>query len=167
MAVRFLVMGHYVNLNCRQHTFQSVQFLYHVRPLVTPWTAARQASLSITNSRSLLKLMSIKLVMPSNHSSSVIPFSSCLQSFPESGFFQMSQFFTSGGQNIGASASASVLLMNIQNWFPSGLTGLIFLQSKGLSRVFSNTAVQKHQFFSAQPSLWSNTHIQTWLLEKP
>ena len=131
----------------------SVQSLSCVWLFVTPWTAARQASLSITNSRSLLKLMSIKLVMPSNHSSSVIPFSSCLQSFPESGFFQMSQFFTSGGQNIGASASASVLLMNIQNWFPSGLTGLIFLQSKGLSRVFSNTAVQKHQFFSTQLSL--------------
>ena len=83
-------------------------------------------------------------------SSSVVPFSSCLQSFPASGSFQMSQFFTSGGQSIGA--SASVLSMNIQDWFPLGWTGFI-LQSKGLSRVFSNTTIQKHQFFSAQVSL--------------
>ena len=83
-------------------------------------------------------------------SSSVIPFSSCLQSFPVAGSFQMSQFFTSGGQRIGASDSASVLTKNIQDWFPLGLTGLISWQSKGLSRVFSNTTVQKHQFFSAQ-----------------
>ena len=97
-------------------------------------------------------------------SSSVVPFSH-LQSFPASGSFPMSQFFTSGGQSIGA--SASVLPMNIQNWFPLGLTGLIFLQSKGLSRVFSNTIVQKHQFFGNQLSLYSNPHIHTWLLEKP
>ena len=81
--------------------------------------------------------------------------------------FPMSQFFPSGGQSIGASASASVLPMNIQDWFPLGLTGLISLQSKGLSRVFSNTTVQKHQFFRAQLSSWSNSHIHTWLLEKP
>jgi len=86
-------------------------------------------------------------------SSSVIPFSSCLQSFLASGSFQMSQLFASGGQSIGVSASPSVLPMNIQNWFPLGLTGWISLQSKGLSRVFSNTTVQKHQFFSAQLSL--------------
>ena len=86
-------------------------------------------------------------------SSSVIPFSSCLQSFPTSGCFPRSQFFASDGQSIGASASASVLPMNMQDWFPLGLTGWIFLQSKGLSRVFSNTTVQKHQFFSAQLSL--------------
>ena len=86
-------------------------------------------------------------------SSSVIPFSSCLQSFSASGSFQMSQFFTSGGQSIGASASASVLPMNIQDWFPLGWTGWISLQSKGLSRVFSNTTVQKHQFFGTQLSL--------------
>ena len=100
-------------------------------------------------------------------SSSVIPFSSCLQSFPASGSFSMSQFFASGGQSIGVSASTSVLPMNIQDWFPLGLTDLISLQSKGLSRVFSNTTVQKHQFFSTQSSLWSNSHIHTWLLEKP
>ena len=100
-------------------------------------------------------------------SSSVIPFSSCLQSFPASGFFPISQFFASCGQSIGVSASASVLPINTQDWFPLGWTGLIFLQSKGLSRVFSNTTVQKHQFFGAQLSLWSNSHIHTWLLEKP
>ena len=97
----------------------------------------------------------------------VVPFSSYLQSIPASGSFPVSQLFISGGQSIGASASASVLPMNIQDWFPLGLNGLIFLQSKGLSRVFSNTTVQKHQFFSIQPSLWSNSHIHTWLLEKP
>ena len=100
-------------------------------------------------------------------SSSVVPFSCCFQSFPASGSFQMSQFFASGGQSIGVSASASILPMNIRDWFPLGWTGLISLQSKGLSRVFSNTTVQKHQFFGAQPSLWSNSHIHTWLLEKP
>ena len=99
-------------------------------------------------------------------SSSVIPFSH-LQSFPASWSFPMSQFFASGGQSIGVSASASVLPMNIQDWFPLGWTGWISLQSTGLSRVFSNTTVQKDQFFSAQLSLWSNSHIYTWLLEKP
>ena len=79
----------------------------------------------------------------------------------------MSQFVTSGGQSIGGSALVSVLPMNIQDWFPLGLNGLISLKSKGLSRVFSNTTIQKHQFFSAQLSLWSNSHIHTWLLEKP
>ena len=96
-----------------------------------------------------------------------VPFSSCLQSFPESESFPMSQFFVSGGPSIGASASGSVLPMNIQEWFPLGWTGWISLQSKGLSRVFLNTAVQKHQFFGSQPSLQSNSHIHTWLLEKP
>ena len=100
-------------------------------------------------------------------SSSVIPFSPCLQSFPASGSFPMSQFFSSGGKSIGVSASTSVLPMNIYDWFPLRLTGWISLQSKGLSRVFSNTTVQKHQFFSAQFSLWSNSHICTWPLEKP
>ena len=100
-------------------------------------------------------------------SSSVIPFSSCLQSFPASGSFQISQFFAAGGQSIGVSASASFLRMNIQDWFPLGWTGWTSLQSKGLSRVFSNATVQKHQFFSIQLSLWSNSHIHTWLLEKP
>ena len=100
-------------------------------------------------------------------SSSATPFSFCLQSFPALWSFSMSWLFTSGGQSIRASASTSVLLMNIQDWFPLGLTGLISLQSKGLSRVFSNTTVQKHQFFSTQPCLWSSSHIHTWPLEKP
>ena len=100
-------------------------------------------------------------------SSSVIPFSSCLQSFPASRSFQMSQLFASGGQSIGVSASASVLPMNTQDWFPLGWTGWISLQSKGLSRVFSSMTVQKQQFFGAQPSLWSNSHIYMKLLEKP
>ena len=99
-------------------------------------------------------------------SSSVAPFSSRPQSFPAPGSFLMSQLFTSGGQSIGASASASVLPMNIHSWFPSGLTGLISLLFKGLSWVFSSTTVRKHQFFSAQSSLWSNSHTHTWLLEK-
>ena len=100
-------------------------------------------------------------------SSSVNPFSSCLQSFPASWSFPLNQFFTSGGQSIGASASASVLPMNIQDWFLSELTGLISLQSKGLLRVFSNTTVQNQQFFRAQLSLHSNSHIHTLILEKP
>ena len=100
-------------------------------------------------------------------SSSVIPFSSCPQSVPASGSFQMSQLFASGGQSIGVSASTSVLPMNTQDWSPSGWTGWISLQSKGLSGVFSNTTVQKHQFFGTQLSLQSNSHIHTWPLEKP
>ena len=99
--------------------------------------------------------------------SSVVPFSSLFQSFPGSGSYPTSQLFTSDGQSIGDSASASVLPMKIQDWFPLGLTSLISLQPKGLSRVFSNTTVQKHRFFGTQPSLWSNSHICTWLLEKP
>ena len=100
-------------------------------------------------------------------SSSVIPFSSSLQSFPESESFQMSQFFTSGGQSTWVSALASFLPKNTQDWSPLEWTGWISLQSKGLSRVLSNTTVQKHHFFSAQPSSQSNSHIHTWPLEKP
>ena len=120
---------------------QSVQSLSRVRLFATPWNAARQASLSITNSRSLLNLMSIKSVMPSNHLILCCPFSSCLQSFPASGSLPVSCLFSSGGQSIGVSASASVLPMNIQDWFPLGLISLIFLESKGAWRVFSNTTV--------------------------
>ena len=98
--------------------------------------------------------------------SSVVSFSSCLQSFPASGSFQMSQVFPSGGQSVGGSALTSILPMNIQDWFPLGWTGWISLQSKGLSRVFSNTTVEKHTFFSTQLCLSSNSHIHTWLLEK-
>ena len=124
----------------------SVQFISVAQsclPLVTPWIAARQASLSITNSRSSLKLTSIKLVMPSSHLILCHPLLLLPQPLPASGSFQMSQLFTSGGQSTGVSASASVLPMNTQDWSPLGWTGWISLQSKGLSRVFSNTTVQK------------------------
>jgi len=131
---------------------RSVQSLSPVWLFVTQWTAAHQVSLSITNSRNLLRLMSIESAMPSI-SLSVFPFSSCLQSFPASVSFPMSQFFTSSGQSNGVSASASVLPMNIQDWIALGWTGWISLQSTGLSRVFSNTTDQKYQFFSAQLSL--------------
>ena len=136
-----------------------------VRLFATPWTAERQASLSITNSQSLLKLMSISQWCHPTISSSASPFSSCLHSFPASGSFPMTQLFASGGQSIGPSTSISVLPMNIQSWFPLGLTGLISLVSKGLSRVFSSTTIWNHQFFSAQPSLWSSSHPHAWLLE--
>ena len=146
----------------------SVRLLSHVWLFVTPWTTAHQASLSITNSRSLLKLRSIESVMPSSHLILCHPlFTSCLHSFPAARSFPMSQYFKSGDQSLGVSASASVLPMNIQGWSPLGLTGLISLQSKGLSRVFSNTTVQKHQFFGAQLSLKSNPYIHTWPLGKP
>ena len=101
------------------------------------------------------------------HTTISSPFTSCLQSFPASGFFPMSQLFASGSQSIGASASASVLPVNIQDWFPLGLTGLISLQSRGLSRVFSSTTFQKHQFFSTQPSLWSNSQHPCMTTGKP
>ena len=143
-----------------------VQSLSHVRLFEIPWTAAYQASLSFTISWSLLKLMSIESVMPSHHLILCLPSSSRLQSFPASGSFPMSQFFASGGQNIGVSASASVFPMNVQNWFPLGLTSLISWLSKLLS-VFSNITVQKHQFFGAQLSLWSKSHIHTRPQEKP
>ena len=130
----------------------SVQSLSRVRLFVTPWTAACQASLSITNSRSLLKHILSQWCHPTI-SSSVVPFSSCFQSFPTSGSFQMSQIFTSGGQSIGVATSTSDLPMNTQDWSPLGWTGWISLQSRGLSRVFSNTTVQKHQFFGTLLSL--------------
>ena len=132
----------------------SVELLSCVQLLARPWTAAHQASLSITNSQSLFRLRSIESVMPSNHlilchSLLLLP-----SVFPSIRVFPVSQFFT------------SVLAVNIRDWFPLGLTGLISLKSKGLSRLFSNTRVQKHQFFGVQLSLWSNSHIHTWLLEK-
>ena len=131
---------------------QSVQSLSHVWLFVTPWTTAHQASLSITNFWSLLKLMPIESMMPSSHLILIItvPFSSCPQSLPAWGSFPMSQFFTQGGQSTGVSALASVLPMSTQDWSPLEWAGWISLQSKGLSRVFSNTTVQKHQFFGDQ-----------------
>ena len=133
--------------------FSSVQSLSSVQVFAVPWTAARQASLSITNSRSLLKLMSIGSVMPSNHLILCRPLLLPPSISPSIRVSSISQFFTTGGQSIGVSASGSVLPMNIQDRFPLGWTGWISLQSKGLSRVFSNTTVLKHQFFSAQLSL--------------
>ena len=121
-----------------------------VQLFVTPWTAACQASLSITNSQSLPKRMSIKLVMASNHLTLCHPLLLLPSIIPSIRVFSSDSVFSTGGQSIGASASASVLPMNIQDWFHLGWTGWISLQSKGLSRVFSNTIVQKHQFFSAQ-----------------
>ena len=111
--------------------------------------------------RSLFKLISTESVMLYNQLILCCLFSSCPQSFPASGSFPMSWLVSSGGQNIGALASASVFPMNIQGWYPLGLTDLISLKFKGLSRVFSSTIVQKHQFFGTQPSLWSSSHIYT------
>ena len=148
-------------------SFSSVQSLSCVWLFMIPWTAAHQVCLSITNSWSLLKLMSIESVMPSNHFILCrVPFYSHLQSFLASRSFQMTQFFPSDVQSIGISASASILPMNTQDWFPLGRTCWISLQSKGLSRVFFNTTVQNHHFFSTQFSLQSNSYIHTWLLEK-
>ena len=150
-----------MNKDCLYSLFEASHFLYfsstqslsHVQLFATLWTTERQASLYITKSWSLLKLMSIKRWCHPTISSTVKPICSCLQSLPTLGYFSMSQFFALGGQSIGASALASVLPMNIQDWFPLGSTGLISLQSKGLSRVFFNTTVQKHQFFGTQLSL--------------
>ena len=121
--------------------------------LCNPMDCSTPCSLSITNSQSYSNSCPLSWWCHPTISSSVLPFSSCLQSFPATGSFQMSQFFTAGGQSIGISGSASLLPMNIQNWFPLGWIGWISLQSKGLSRVFSNTTLQKHQFFGAQLSL--------------
>ena len=143
----------------------SVQSLSCVQLFATPWQHTRSPHPIPTPKACSNWCPSSRWCHPTI-SSSVVPFSSLLQSFPASGSFQMSQLFASGGQSIGVSVSTSVLPMNIQDWFPLGWTGWISLQSKGLSRVFSNTTLQKHQFFSAVPSLWSNSHIHTWLLEK-
>ena len=141
-----------VLLNTSSIQFSSVQLLSCVWLFVTPWSTAHQAFLSITNSRSLLKLMSIEWVMPSNYLILCRPLLLLPSIFLSIKVFSK-KFFTSGSQSIGVSASASVLLVNSQDWFPLGLTGWISLQSKGLSRGFSSITVQKHQFFSAQLSL--------------
>ena len=133
-------------ITCLQH-HAVVQLLSHIQLFATPWTAAQQRSLSFSISQTLLKFMSIELMMPSKHPSSIAPFSSWPQSFTASGSFPISQLFSSCGQSIGA--LGSVLPMNFQGWFPLGFTCLISLLSKGLSRVFSNITVQKHQFFGA------------------
>ena len=141
-----------------------VQSFSYVRLFVTPWTAPRQASCSLTTPGACLNSCPLSQWCHPTISSSVIPFPSCLQSFPASRSFPKSQSFTSGGQRIGVSASASVLPMNIQDWFPLGWTAWISLQDQRLSSVFNNTA-QKHQLFSTQLSRYSDSHIHKWLLE--
>ena len=134
---------------------------------LTAWIAVCQASLSFTISWNFLKLMSIELVMPSNHLILCHPLLFLPSVFSASGSFPKSQVFASGGQSIGDSVSTSVLPKNIQGWFPLGLTGLISLSSKRLLKAFSSTTVWKHQFFGTQLSSQSNSHIHTWPLEKP
>ena len=146
------------------YQFSSFQSLNRVWLFVTPRIVAHQASLSITNSRSSLKVTSIKSVMPSSHLILCHPLL-LLPSIPPS--ISLFQLFAWGGQSTGVLALASFLPKNTQDWSPLEWTGWISLQSKGLSRVFSNTTVQKHQFFSTQPSSQSNSHIHTWPQEKP
>ena len=158
-----------INNDCLDSLFHSVHFncsvmsdslqpcgLQHTRPPCSPPTPVDDS-----NSCPLSRWCSPTI------SSSVILFSSCLQPLTASGSFPMSQLFASSGQSIGTSGSALALPLNIQNWFPLGLTILVSVQSKRLSRVFSNTTVQNHQFFGTQLSLYSDSHIHTWLLEKP
>ena len=142
-----------------QYKFSSVQLLSRVQLFVTPWTAALQASLSITNSRSSPKPMSIELVVLSNHLILCCPLLLLPSIFPSIRVSSNESVLHIRWPNIGVLASTLVLPMNTQYWSPLGWTGWISLQSKGLSRVFSNTAVQKHQFFRAQLSLWSNSHF--------
>ena len=150
----------------REYSVSSIQSLSCVQLFATWWTAAHQASLSIINSQSLLQLMSIEFVMPSNHLFLCHPL--LLPSiFPSIRVFSNESVLCIRRPEYWSFSFSTVLAMNIQDWFPLGLTGLISLLSKGLSRVFSNITVQKHQFFSAQLSLYSNSHIHTWLLEKP
>ena len=147
---------------------QSVQFsCSFVSDSLWPHELQNQASLSITNSQSLLKLMSIESVMPSNHLMLSSPSPPAFNLVQHQGLFQWVDSSHQVAKSMGASASTSVLPMNIQGWFSLGLTGFVSLLSKGPSRVFSNTTVQKHQFFGAQPPSQSNCHIHTWLLGKP
>ena len=144
-----------------------VQSLSCVRFFVTLCTAACQASLSFSMSQSLPKLMSIESVIPSNHLILYCPLLLLPSIFPNNKVFSSESTLHIRWPSIEASASATALQMNIQGWFPLGLTGLTSLHFKGLSRVFSSTTIPKHKFFVAMPSLWSSSHICTWLLEKP
>ena len=153
--------GRCVYGKCVISQFSSVQSLSCVQLFVTPWTTACQASLSITNSWSLLKLTSIESEMPSNHPILCHPLLLPPSIFPSIRVFPVSQLFTSGGQSIGASVSASGFPMNIQGWLPLGLTGLISLKSKGLSRVFSSTTIWKHQFSAFSIVQLSHLYITT------
>ena len=150
-----------------ENIFSSIQLLSCVWLFVTPWIAARQASLFITNSQSSLRLTSIESVMPSSHLILCRPLLLLPPIPPSIRVPARSQLFAWGGQSTGVSASASFHPKKSQGWSPSEWTGWISLQSKGLSRVFSGTTVQKHQFFSTQPSSQSNSHIHTWPQEKP
>ena len=149
------------------YNFSSVQLLSRVRLFATPWIAARQPPCPSPTPRVYSSSCPSSPWCHPAISSSVVPFSSFPQSLPASGSFPMRQLFAWSGQSIGVSVSASVFPMNTQDWSPLGWTGWISLQSKGLSRVFSNTTDQKHQFFGAQPSSQSNSHIHTWPQEKP
>ena len=155
--IRFL----YFSLNS---TLSSVR---HIQLFVTPRTAASQASLSITNSWSLLKFMSIELVMPANYLTLCHPLLFLPSIFPSIRVFSNESVLPIRRPKYWSFSFSIILPMNIQDWFPLGLSGLISLQAKGLSRVFSNTTVQKHQFFGVQLSSQSNSHIHTWPLEKP
>ena len=147
--------------------FSSLQLLDHVRLFVIPWTWHASPPCPSPTPGAYSNSCPLNRWCHPTISSSVVPFSSGLQSFPATGSLPMSQFFASGGQSIADWASASVLPMNSQDWFLLGWTGWISLQTKGLSRVFSKTTFQKHQFFNAQPFSWSSSHIHTWLLGKP
>ena len=149
-----------------QH-FSSVHSLNHVQLFATPWTIYTRVPSPSPNPGACSNSSPASWWCHPTISSSFIPFSSCLQYFPASGSFLGSWIFASGDQSIGASASASVLPMNIQDSFPLGWTGWISLQSKGLSKVFSNTTIQKHQLFGVLPFSWSNSYIHIWLLDKP
>ena len=147
--------------------FSSIQSVSRVRLFATPFTAARQASLSITNAQSLLKLMSTKSGMPSNHLILCYPLLLLPSIFPSTKIFSNESVLCIRWPEYWSFSFSISLPMNVQDWFPLGWTGLISLKSKGLPRVFSNTTVQNHQFFSTKFSLWSNSHIHTRLLEKP
>ena len=170
----FVYMYNFIHFTVEEHLgcfhvlatinpFSSVQLLSCVQLFVMLWTEYPRPPCPSETPRVYSDSCPLSWWCHPAISSSVVPFSSCPQSLPASGSFPISQLFSWGGQSTGVSASAPV---NIQGWFPLGLTGWITLQSKGLSKVFSNTTVQKHQFFGAQLSLWSNSHIHTWLLEK-
>ena len=152
---------------CWVHQFSSVQLLSCVWLFATPWPQHDRPPSPSPAPRVYPNSCPLSWWHHPTISSSVIPFSSCPQSLPASESFPMSQLFTWGGQSIGVSASESFLPKKSQGWCPSEWTGWISLQSKGLSKVFSNTTVQKHQFFSTQPSSQSNSHIHTWPQEKP
>ena len=143
------------------------QSVSHVWLFATPWTAAHKVPCPSLSPRACSNSCPLSQWCRPMILSSAVPFSSCLLSFLASRSFPVIRFFTSGGQSSRVSSLASVLPMNIQGWFPLGLTALISLQSKGLSRAFSSTTVRKHQFFGIQLSLWSNSYIHTWPLEKP